>query len=1164
MIPSSDEHTDRMTCSTTVTDAFESAKDDFLLNFPKGSNYDFSNFSTIDDVYNATDQIQKDQAKSGTLRNLGKIQPFLECLSSYAKVIDTFVQVKPDILALIWGPVRLVLLISSTYMKAFDKLLDVISQIGAALPAFQKYAGLFKGNTQIHQVLCVFFRDILDFHAIVLGFFKHKKWSILFESLWPRYAGKLKVVQDNITKHRMLMQGEVTIAEIAEAHSARTRSLEEYERSHEFQQRQDFDMVFASLAPNLYDEELERLKEKCVIDSASWLSSNPQFQQWFDASDDSIRLLWLEGIPGAGKTYLSSIIIRQIASRKDPLAFAFLNYRQKTSPLGVLHSLAFQIVLDNKDLQPKLVSAYDKSFRKLTSSVEFAKDLLKDLLVGSSTTYIVLDGLDEMRDSERVILVQALLDLQDQRKSLKLLIASRAEHDISRLLSGKVEPIRVHEANHYDIQTYVDRRALTLISDLGLDLEVGNEMSQLMKPVATNARGMFLYARLLCDTLVLMGDLDSVREEVNNLPNGLDEAYGRILSRIDDNLSEREREEAREILGLVACSAVPLSKTEIQLAVSTSRGGNPSRGCRRLFLDLIQRCGPILEEIDGSIQFVHFSIHEFLFSTQSAPGGYLQDADVNASLVSMCLRYLSSECFDADLSDDVLQSNIMSGAYVFEGYACLYWLRHVKKAGAARNRDLLADLRQLMTARRNTGFSGDAASSSKEFDRFKDAQPDIFDVLIQADTFARRRWREFCLSDNDLSDWEYLDPLTLSGAQLRIRRSLESALCETKSHRHSCQCSSLKSLYGEHIYKCGRYGCPFYRIGFKTQAQRNQHMKVHTRPYKCDQEDCPFFELGFRTQALLNVHLKHYHTDNLARSKTMPRKLGSDAEMASFLEDAVKADDFETILDLSEEARKCCVELLLTAIKEGSSSAILHFLMGQVKSEDSFRLGSRSRSLGNDIFRTAAEMVNLEVFRFFPLKTDPYSLYLFSRSFAKALTMERSAELIKLVFPLCRVRAEWFFNGLHPSRPDIHEEALVLECLHRLPNLFNERELELGLRTLASGCCSIPIATFYLAQGANVDGRNNLTAYTPLFIASGKDSMEALQFMRFLLENGADPEAQPPNRPKLSTRIGPKNCLRRLGISWNALVAQASRRRDNPNRSDTTSNTGQRPNGQPL
>ncbi|KAI5458921.1 hypothetical protein BGZ63DRAFT_361273 [Mariannaea sp. PMI_226] len=1119
-----------MAGSTVVADAFESAKKDFHLKFPDDPNYDFSKFSSINDVYNATDQIQNKQATTRTLRNLAKIQPFLECLSGYSAVIDTFVQVKPEILALIWGPIRLMLLISSTYMKTFDKLLDVMARIGAELPAFQKYAELFRENTQMQQVLCLFFQDILDFHATILDFFKRKKWEILFESLWPRYAGKIKVIQDNMAKHRMLMQSEVTLASITEAHDARTRALREYERSHQFQQRQDFEMILASLTPHLYDQDLEQFRERCIVESGSWLMNHAQYQKWFDASDDSTRLLWFEGIPGAGKTYLSSIVVRQILKRQDPLAFAFLNYRKNTSTLGVLQSFAFQIVLHNRDLQSMLVSAYDKDFRKLNSSVEYVKDVLKDLLVSFSATYFILDGLDEMASSERLILVRVLLELQDESKSLKMLIASRAEHDITRLLSARVEPIRVHEANHHDIQAYVHERCLMWISELGLEPEIENELTQLIKPVAI---GMFLYARLICDSLVLLGDLDAVRDEVNNLPNGLEEAYGRILARIDKDLSQREREEARAILGLIACSAVPLSKAEIQLAVFTARGGNPSQGCQRLFLNLVHRCGPVLEEVDGSIQFVHFSIKEFLFSHQSAPGGYLQDPTVHTWLASMCLRYLCSDCFDSDLSDEGLRKRIISGAYVLEGYACLHWLRHVKKGGMAMNQDLLNDLGQLMEVRRNTNFCGDAVSRTKDFDCFKNASPDIHTDLTQADVFARKRWRDFCL--NNLGDWEHVDPLTLSSAQLRIRTALESLLCKTKSHQQSCQCSSLKNMYGGKIYKCGRYGCPFYRTGFKTEAQRNRHMEAHTRPYKCDQAGCPFFDLGFRTQALLNIHLRQCHNDNIEQREAMLRKPETTDELKNILEDAVKADDIETMRDLSEEVQEISRELLLVAVNENSSLPILEFLMHKVKPDGNLNL---VQPIDRQIYHAAAKMGNLEVFRFFPIQEwgslSIGQIFKFSRS----LENERCADLAELIFS--NLTSDYLklesLKGLHPPRPNPTRETQTLECLHRIAEHLPKSILDHGLRDIASGCLSVPIAEFYISRGANAEGAAGCDP--PLYLASGKDSKEAIQFMKFLLENGANPNIQYLRAKPISARPGPRNCLQTLGMSWDTLVAQ--------------------------
>lgn len=83
-------------------EAFEFAKTEFLDNLIDSKDYDFSEFTSVNQVYEATENIQKEQGKTGTLRNLRKIKPYLDCLSQYAGVVDTFVQVKPDILALIW------------------------------------------------------------------------------------------------------------------------------------------------------------------------------------------------------------------------------------------------------------------------------------------------------------------------------------------------------------------------------------------------------------------------------------------------------------------------------------------------------------------------------------------------------------------------------------------------------------------------------------------------------------------------------------------------------------------------------------------------------------------------------------------------------------------------------------------------------------------------------------------------------------------------------------------------------------------------------------------------------------------------------------------------------------------------------------------------------
>ena len=59
-------------------------------------------FTNFDELKAAIDEIQRTQAQRRSLRNLNKIRPFLNGLEQYSKVIEVFVNAKPDIMAFIW------------------------------------------------------------------------------------------------------------------------------------------------------------------------------------------------------------------------------------------------------------------------------------------------------------------------------------------------------------------------------------------------------------------------------------------------------------------------------------------------------------------------------------------------------------------------------------------------------------------------------------------------------------------------------------------------------------------------------------------------------------------------------------------------------------------------------------------------------------------------------------------------------------------------------------------------------------------------------------------------------------------------------------------------------------------------------------------------------
>ncbi|KAJ0114753.1 hypothetical protein J7T55_004494 [Diaporthe amygdali] len=1016
--------------SRALSDAFESAKKDFLSHFPNGTPANFEEFTTIDDVYKAAEDIQSAQAKSRTTRNLRKIQPFLECLRHYGEVIETFVTVKPDILALIRGPIKFLLLTSSTYIQSFDKLVDTMAQVSLSLPAFEKYTELFPGSQPIHQVLCLFYQDILDFYATVLDFFKHKRWSVFFESLWPKSAGRIRVITENIEKHRILMDGSITLAHVLEAHVARQRAFEEFERQHDFRQRQDLEAVKFSLSPALYDRDLQHLKSHRVVRSGDWLLDQEEYTLWTNPSHKTSRLLWLQGIPGAGKTFLSSSIIENISTRGDPLVFAFLKYhsRESISALQLLHSFIWQIALDHKKLQSPLILAHQEDYRRLNSDLAFVQDLFSRFLDLMPTTFIVIDGLDEISQFERFQLLRIMFELL-RKNNVKVLVSSRPEDDISRMIPEEIRPLRVHDRNKHDIEAYVHSRASSLVSDSGYsESGLAQEIPSLMKAISVKAEGMFLYARLVCDSIELLGDFDSIKEAVEDLPNGLNEAYDRILYRITDNLGERQSEDARQILALITCSVVPLSKNEIQLAVYTAQGRNPSRGCKGLFLNILQRCGPFIEEIDGHFRFVHFSARD------------LQSK-----------QYLTEPASHA--------RNIRSGAFVLLDYVCNHWLHHIERMGIQEYHKLLEDIESLIDTRSNSSFEDKTSSSEPQGVGFSES---------------------------------------LGSIEEKTKRSLDNA--------HE----------------------------FSMKRKR---------------------DLSFDDKS----HSAQVHDQTQSRITQGRTKVSSKEELKDILTDAVKENDLFTIQGAEVEEPEIILSLLLSAYQEGSSDAVIHHLLRKIPPDffqshfsQSLGGGLRWTPLVDNIFKASIQHGNYEVFQaslgIFSFWTSRWqNAYYHKASIGAMIRLigrTRRGDLVEsvssgLLENASLADSRWLILSLYeaiiPQEPDPLAEILALECFKAIQSHIFTFSPDI-LYEVSRRCCSIDIAKFLLANGANIDGeQGGWSSKKPIVVAARKSSREAARFIEFLVKEGASTPIWVKGKA-LSELTGPRNIQQWIGITWEELI----------------------------
>lgn len=81
---------------------FEKVIERFTNELPATERIAFSQAHSISAVYEEVYLIQQTQEKSKALRYLNRLKPFLDGLDKYSRVIDTFISVKPELMAYLW------------------------------------------------------------------------------------------------------------------------------------------------------------------------------------------------------------------------------------------------------------------------------------------------------------------------------------------------------------------------------------------------------------------------------------------------------------------------------------------------------------------------------------------------------------------------------------------------------------------------------------------------------------------------------------------------------------------------------------------------------------------------------------------------------------------------------------------------------------------------------------------------------------------------------------------------------------------------------------------------------------------------------------------------------------------------------------------------------
>ncbi|KAK0667272.1 hypothetical protein QBC41DRAFT_254570, partial [Cercophora samala] len=265
-----------------------------------------------------------------------------------------------------------------------------------------------------------------------------------------------------------------------------------------------------------------------------------QTDEWRTWTSGTKPLLWLYGIPGAGKTILASYLIETIKARAT--------VQKDTIPEGIAYHYCYHARQGSHlDERPKLLAAVInqlcRQLQYIPEKLKFARtsgactladlmEILQDLAKQFNRINIVIDAVDEAGERQLLLFFLYMLITHPKLSNVHILATSRDEVDIRRAL----EPIALtlsmsNPIVDQDIRRYVHR---TLHLDQKFAAWPGPLLEEIEDALVKGAKGMFRWANCQILTLRTLNKQQAVRKALTTLPTTLDETYERILCSIPD------------------------------------------------------------------------------------------------------------------------------------------------------------------------------------------------------------------------------------------------------------------------------------------------------------------------------------------------------------------------------------------------------------------------------------------------------------------------------------------------------------------------------------------------------------------------------------------------------------------------------------------------------
>ncbi|KAH8780369.1 hypothetical protein BGZ57DRAFT_760450, partial [Hyaloscypha finlandica] len=431
------------------------------------------------------------------------------------------------------------------------------------------------------------------------------------------------------------------------------------------------------LTPIDYDPQQNDYLKRRQPGTGQWLLDSAEYQAWLKTKKQT---LFCPGIPGAGKTILTAIVIDDLTTRasSDPaigVAYIYCNFQQQGTQKidDLMASLLKQLAQGQSSLPGSVKDLYGQYKTKRTRPLlDEILRVLQSVAKMYSRAFIIVDALDECQvsDDSRARFLSELFSLQTQHE-LNIFATSRPIPQIIGQLNGSV-PLEIR-AHNEDVRKYLDGRISQSESNL---LKTYRE--KIKTEITKSVGGMNLYF----DSIRTKKTPNKLEKALEGLPTGsqaYNHAYKDAMERIKAQDTD-SRELAEHVLSWIICTKRHLTTVELQHALAVEVGGPElDEGNLTQIEDMVSVCAGLVtvDEETNIVRLVHYTTQEYFKQTQDQ---WFPNAEND--IIAICVTYLSFCVFESGLCQTDTEFEERLRLNPLYDYAAHNWGYHARTASA--------------------------------------------------------------------------------------------------------------------------------------------------------------------------------------------------------------------------------------------------------------------------------------------------------------------------------------------------------------------------------------------------------------------------------------------------------------------------------------------------